>query len=951
MELLDVTAGEQAGYCVHARLLLHWVNSLPLIKCLLVEELSDLRFGDVLLEIVEWLQSRNDAEAIFEDGLTEDDVFENGEIMERLRRVVQFVARECRSQDEDAMHIVNNAECVAQVLAGQSKAICAVLTVLKRLGVQRWKEQQSLASEQGALRRRQVHKEMLKLSLHSHDNAPQDKLDAESERKVKRIHSSSRPQPKTHLNTTKLSKCIREAGPVLNRTRETKRSRKRPATVPKRRQSTVSPSTTTVGSSTNISSKKIISKQTGIYHDNNGLRVYGMLDPTAKYQPRDELFDGKCSGCPPSDGEVAVRICNWVQLVLQIEIPMSQIFVNQTRLCSPRKIRQVFASGVLLCRIAAAILQRCGDQFDQVGIKTFPSVSEPQTPAERQRNLTLALTAFKRMGISPEAMNAFEDLQRPAKPVPSKTIWSALDEVFNRVERVAHAAAPSNAQHAHPETLRAHIKHKKTTTTGSNAEKEAATSPKHTKPPQLRRQNLAAVEVISPGCVPFKRNMPYVTSEQIHVVNEWLTRVGFDMKKSSGRGVLKDPMRNGVLFCSLLTQVLQKRSFSYIKRPRTLSDMRENISTAFIRLGDFPQEQIPPCFLTSSAEQAVLIGDRQINYGILWHLWQASHRTHVEGATTSPKGLDETRAVGVQAAVVPSPPMTSSPFLLDIPAIVLAEQGKVKASFHVKLHDSFARRLEWSANDPSGNLDDDDVFPVPRAPFSSPVYTVAVDSVSAPSQHETEEKYQDMDDILPAPSHNRNTDALSSPSHVSDNRAPRIEIEELSAYPDSAKSPTQASDSVSGMPSPAKKLETHGDQNFVPSQTSVEEILAWLKRLGIHLKKASTFHDSSAKPTEFQSGVLLCCIVEKVELMRSIPGITRPSGKNQLSKASALHNISKALAILQQKKTMPLHLLRRANAIYAGNREIILQLLLQIRKAYGHHHVPRRRSNQHSPAA
>ncbi|KAH7462455.1 uncharacterized protein KRP23_13475 [Phytophthora ramorum] len=638
MELLDVTAGEQAGYCVHARLLLHWVNSLPLIKCLLVEELSDLRFGDVLLEIVEWLQSRNDAEAIFEDGLTEDDVFENGEVMERLRRVVQFVARECRSQDEDAMHIVNNAECVAQVLAGQSKAICAVLTVLKRLGVQRWKEQQSLASEKGALRRRQVHKEMLKLSLHSHDNAPQDKLDAESER---------------------------------------------------------------------------------------------------------------------------------------------------------------------------------------------------------------------------------------------------------------------------------------------------------------------------------KRNMPYVTSEQIHVVNEWLTRVGFDMKKSSGRGVLQDPMRNGVLFCSLLTQVLQKRSFSYIKRPRTLSDMRENISTAFIRLGDFPQEQIPPCFLTSSAEQAVLIGDRQINYGILWHLWQASHRTHVEGATTSPKGLDETRAVGVQAAVVPSPPMTSSPFLLDIPAIVLAEQGKVKASFQVKLHDSFARRLEWSANDPSGNLDDDDVFPVPRAPFSSPVYTVAVDSVSAPSQHETEEKYQDMDDILPAPSHNRNTDALSSPSQVSDNRAPRIEIEELSAavafpmsaYPDSAKSPTQASDSVSEMPSPAKKLETHGDQNFVPSQTSVEEILAWLKRLGIHLKKASTFHDSSAKLTEFQSGVLLCCIVEKVELMRSIPGITRPSGKNQLSKASALHNISKALAILQQKKTMPLHLLRRANAIYAGNREIILQLLLQIRKAYGHHHVPRRRSNQHSPAA
>lgn len=55
-----VTAeGEQCSEGVRERLLLHWVNSLPLTKCLLVEELRDLRFGDVLFEVVQWLQVRS----------------------------------------------------------------------------------------------------------------------------------------------------------------------------------------------------------------------------------------------------------------------------------------------------------------------------------------------------------------------------------------------------------------------------------------------------------------------------------------------------------------------------------------------------------------------------------------------------------------------------------------------------------------------------------------------------------------------------------------------------------------------------------------------------------------------------------------------------------------------------------------------------------------------------
>ncbi|KAG2828936.1 hypothetical protein PC116_g11493 [Phytophthora cactorum] len=69
-------------------------------RSMTIEGLRDLRFGDVLHEIVRWLQ-HNSADA--DDRASEDDVFDNDEVVERLRRVVQFAARECRSQDEDAI--------------------------------------------------------------------------------------------------------------------------------------------------------------------------------------------------------------------------------------------------------------------------------------------------------------------------------------------------------------------------------------------------------------------------------------------------------------------------------------------------------------------------------------------------------------------------------------------------------------------------------------------------------------------------------------------------------------------------------------------------------------------------------------------------------------------------------------------------------------------------------
>ncbi|KAG7389063.1 hypothetical protein PHYPSEUDO_011332 [Phytophthora pseudosyringae] len=987
MELSVVTASiddEETNGSVRQRLLLHWVNSLPLTKCLLVEELRDLRFGDVLYEMVQWLQdnSADAGTAATGDGVSDSEAFGTGEILERLRRVVQFAASECRSRDEDAMYIVNDADCLARVMSGESDAICAVLTVLKRLSVQRMQDHQSSESHKAALRRRREQEKIIEHSLQQEN--PTEKVTRRGEHKPKRVQTPS-SRSRARVNTAKPSKDVRKAGAPQHKLNEKKQSKRKPTTGAKRRLGT-GPTAGTAPIAPIAVDKKKKSDQPSIFHDDSGLRVFSMLDPIAKYPSSSEPSNSKCVEVPDSEDARAVRVCNWARLVLQVDMPLEQIFTKQLegwRLQSPRKVGQLFANGVLLCRIAGAIVHRCGGQLNYSTFKAidmnFDEFGAVNTPAGRRRSFMLTLSTFKRLGISSEALNSLELLQQREKQVTPKSIWWALDEVLTSVERLARAVSAPNAQNteesgvdAVPETFPTVARKKKN---ANHGEGQFAVSPKHLHSPQSRRKK--TTEIDRTGCAPLKRGLPYITAEQMHVVNEWLVDVGFDAKKVSGRGVLQDPMRNGVLLCALLMREMKSAPFSYFKNPRTLTEMRENISKAFESLG----KHVPPCYVTTSAEQSVLIGDRQVAYGVLWHLWQASQTTFSSGKAKEdvelpPSDCHDTRiAEEVELAGKLSAPVQPSPLLLDIPAVALAGQGKLAVrddlvtSYQVKLHDTFVRRLAWSENDPNGNFDDDDVFPVPKAPFSSPVYKDYFDPLSMKA-HESGTSHSVVDDLLPI---RPDGSGFAENSSYDRKIPPRIAIGELSGELVIQEHPSQSeyreqsctaavvtsiADPIelteqgndgnateAGAPSPVKCFTSQAQLNASVAREPVEEILHWLKRLGVRLQNASAFHDATASLTEFQSGILLCCIVEKVELMRSLPGITRPTGKQPLSKASALHNITKALNLLQQKKTMPLHLLRRAIAIHAGNRDVILQLLVQIRKAYGHHHhhAPRRR--------
>jgi hypothetical protein len=134
----------------------------------------------------------------------------------------------------------------------------------------------------------------------------------------------------------------------------------------------------------------------------------------------------------------------------------------------------------------------------------------------------------------------------------------------------------------------------------------------------------------------------------------------------------------------------------------------------------------------------------------------------------------------------------------------------------------------------------------------------------------------------------------------------------------------------------------------------VVTIWRWLSSIGIELPSPEVLlgkpqtGDQTGDPDQhpaqcalFSDGLLLCAVVEAVE-HRSIEGVC----KKPNARANCLHNLRKAMGVLQQRKTMPMDYLHSHEQIYAGysSSTVLLPLLDQIRRAYGHHLTARRKT-------
>lgn len=169
---------------------------------------------------------------------------------------------------------------------------------------------------------------------------------------------------------------------------------------------------------------------------------------------------------------------------------------------------------------------------------------------------------------------------------------------------------------------------------------------------------------------------------------------------------------------------------------------RENIGTALNELNRVMSGEIPAIYSASSCSEAILMGDKQVLYGILWHIWQYEHsqaKRNSDKKPLSPAALD--KAYDLTLPPPPPPPskelfdsaikrlsvfgtMThrldatrataaSRAFDLDIPALALADAQERKKSRQILPKPTSIKDLyvSWEQDSALG----DDIYSLPSS--------------------------------------------------------------------------------------------------------------------------------------------------------------------------------------------------------------------------------------------
>lgn len=551
------------------RKMLHWVNSLPPPACLLVEALADLRFGDVLLAIVRWLRAQRQLVEPTRPSPTAVDINGNGIGNEfsscdasvlRLRRVLLVVAREARSEDGDALFVVNEAYCAERIRGGALDAICAVLRILKRLGdqltVQIDKQRLEQEQQRGGDADRAPSEQQRDYALITTEllrlNAVRDEREMErcASGKVKRKRdlrivglSSNRfhnvcakapiavessqmraHQPaKLQPSTATKSKALAAVGLRTQTARKPKTTKSRPVSVPAADEE----------------------PQIPMYRDSKGqLHVYSMIDPTPHKRSasahKSALVDHTTSAA-------ALRVHAWMDSLGVVLQRKDQLLASKQPVENPRTS---FRDGVVLCQIAAGIVKKCGDEaqkrrletfvdqsFDKVVLLPPEAILSPQNAAQRRRNVAIAvdiLTKFcgmQRVGVGDNndggdsvvaKLIAFFTANRlkSEHEHANGSVYELLDHVRVGIEasRARFAVTEASAQ------LNTTEKSLVGTLGLANGEKSQKVGVDENSRPGVN---------VSPECVcptnpqvyHSAKRRPYITSEQMHAVNRWLKSI------------------------------------------------------------------------------------------------------------------------------------------------------------------------------------------------------------------------------------------------------------------------------------------------------------------------------------------------------------------------------------------------------------------------------------------
>ena len=92
-----------------------------------------------------------------------------------------------------------------------------------------------------------------------------------------------------------------------------------------------------------------------------------------------------------------------------------------------------------------------------------------------------------------------------------------------------------------------------------------------------------------------------------------------------------------------------------------------------------------------------------------------------------------------------------------------------------------------------------------------------------------------------------------------------------------------------------------------------------------------------SSPSSFLRLLLLLLLGRLVEELEHIRGGLKGVCRRPRTPAQRLNNIKRALSVLGDKKSMPVDHLWSEEAIREGDTSVIVPLLEQMRRAYGHH--------------
>lgn len=539
---------------VRERLLLHWVNSLPITSCLLVRELPDLRFGDILSEIVRWVKTQDRLVRTFDSPVsaTLDDV------RKRVRKVVNFVARECCTRDEDAMYVVNQTNCVECVMKGDRVAISSVLVILKRLVACKQQQQsdlnrtQELAIKQSIVRActaaidKQMSKSPSALSLRTSSDTCRKKsspcrsprhsaVAVVSRDRLQRVHTqktdeASPKKEKENIQTQPKKKLVRQRDETSSKIQKHDFVAQSAAV----NKAKFNANSLAVGAQT-----AALSTVNHVTYDETGLHVFGMIDPRVK-----GLKD--CPKAGVGDRKPLRRSLN-ARCAAIIRTAAAWITTLGISLSpNPPQLQEsyaLFSDGILLSQVAAAVIRRHGSldaqrclQEGPVGVWMLPNTTlYPQNDAQKRKNFESALRVLH--AYSPKSNQEGEDNwsveQLTCQPTNiqgemkvSEKIWTLLDLIRKSAKQWSHKDGVNTQRHPASESIRG----------------PAAIQPV----PATRIMEQQSAGVLAG----VQRKRPFISGQQVLAVDEWIQKLGWNLDE------VRSPSWNSFVALLLVTDEL-----------------------------------------------------------------------------------------------------------------------------------------------------------------------------------------------------------------------------------------------------------------------------------------------------------------------------------------------------------------------------------------------------------